>query len=257
MKKAVSIQTMFTNLPFYERFAEARKAGFDLVEFGDWTQLDLGRVAEELAANNLRLSSVMGADTFDLTDPDVGEEFLEYLSQSIAVAKSFACRNLIVQSADKRGDDERGDASPTDSADFSGRAAATRALMDAAKKAERAGATLFLKPMPMRGRSFSYLHTNPSAGSVVKVINSPALRLLFSITHMRTMDDDSVAALRKYKDQVGYVHVGAAAPGSGDIDPRLVKTILEKELGYDGIIGFVLTAGENGRVWLEQAAAAF
>ena len=261
MEKAVSIQAMFTDLPFYERFGKARRAGFSLVEFGDWTKLDLSRVTEELAAHALGLWAITGADTFSLTDPDTRGGFLEYLSQSIAVAKSFGCRNLIIQSADKDDDTAEFNTEPTESADFTSRAAATRTLMEAAQKAERAGVTLFLKPAPMLAGSLSYLHTNSSAGSVVKVINSPALRLLFDISLMRKMEDDIVSTFRRYKDYIRYVHIGDANDSlpadCGEANLRLIKTALEKDLAYDGAVGFVFNAGRNEQLCLNEIAAVF
>ena len=261
MKKAVSIQTMFTDLPFYERFGRARRAGFGLVEFGDWTKLDLSRVTEELAAHTLGLWAITGADKFSLTDPDIRGEFLEYLSQSIAVAKSLGCRNLIVQSADREDDDPEFGADSTESADFTGRAAATRTLMEAAGKAERAGVTLFLKPAPMLAGSLSYLHTNSSAGSVVKVTNSPALRLLFDVGVMRKMEDDIVSTFRRYKDYIRYVHIGGANDSlpadCGGANLHLIKTVLENDLAYDGAVGFVFNASENELLCLNEIAAVF
>ena len=100
MDKAVSIQSMFTDAPFYERFGRAGRAGFTHVEFGKWTELDLSRVREELSASGVRLYAMTGADSFALTDPAIRKEFHEYLSQSIAVAKVIGCGNLIIRSAE-------------------------------------------------------------------------------------------------------------------------------------------------------------
>lgn len=250
MEIAAPLQTMFTDAPFYERFGKAGRAGFTLVEIGDWTRLDLSRVTEELSRHSLRLAAMTGADAFSLIDPAAHGEFLEYLSQSLAVAKSFGCERLIVQSADRGTEPAEPPASPAESADFTGRAAAAQALMDAADKAARAGVTLLLKAAPATGQSFSYLHTNSSAGSLVKVINSPALRLLFTFSLSRPIEDAAVSTFRKYQEYVGHVHVGEA-------NLRVIGSVLADGFGYDGTVGLMVSTKGEEEKRIEEIRSVF
>lgn len=250
MKKSLSIQTMFEDRPFYERFALARSAGFDFVEFGDWTDLDFTRVTDELRANGLRLGSIAGSLEHALDDPDRREDFLEFLSQSIAVAKSFACGNLIIEPG--------GDplACRTDGGDFTRIAAVTRALIDAAEKARRAGVTLMLKPISTRRNPRALIHTTAAAVEVVKVVNSPDLRLLYDVTQMQAMEGDIIATIRKYRDLIGYVQIGddchAADLEDGEINLRHFLRVLIDELGYNGIVGFLCRGGSGEENGLER-----
>lgn len=41
MKKSICIEKLFVDLPFYDRFAKVREAGFDYIEFGSWEQHDV------------------------------------------------------------------------------------------------------------------------------------------------------------------------------------------------------------------------
>ncbi len=260
MEKALSLQSMFTDVPFYERFGKARPAGFHLVELGGWTELDLSRVREELSARGLRLYAMTGADRFSLTDPAVREAFHEYLSQSIAVAKSFGCGNLIVRPEGGSFGSAPAQASPADSADFTGRAAAVQTLMEAAGKAERAGVRLLLKPGPASGCAGQYLRTNSSAGSLVKVVNSPALRLLYMIDPARGMEDGAAATFAKYRNQVGHVHVGDGeerTEGAAFLTERLrsIERVLENDFQYGGAIGFDFRAGANEAACLAAITA--
>lgn len=260
MEKTVSLQSMFTNLPFYERFGRAKQAGFDQVELGGWTELDLSRVRKEIAASGVRLHALTGADSFDLTDPAIREEFHEYLSQSVAVAKGLGCGNLIVQSAGNADAGADPQASPADSADFTGRAAAVQTLMEAAEKAERAGVRLLLKPGTMRP-AVAPLHTNSSAGSLVKVIQSPALRLLFTIEPAQWAGGGIEAAFGKYSKQIGYVHIGGEgkekAGGFWRTKLRPVRDVLQKGLGYKGGIGFDFRPDGGEEACLTEIADVF
>lgn len=234
MKKSLSIQAMFRDLPFYERFGKVREAGFDMVEFSGWTDLDLSRVTEELQKNSLQLASISGIDRHSLIDPDHREDFLEFLSQSIAVAKSFNCRNLIIETG------AAGDVKPLAHAnhdEFVKASAATRVLGDAAVKAARAGVTLYLKPVRFGDTRTIGLEPIPSSGDVVKMINSPALRLLLDTAQTRVLSGGAEGAIRDFRDIIGYIHVGSDGK-SADIDklPALRQTL--DAIRYDGYLGF-------------------
>lgn len=236
MKKSLCIETLFLELPFYERFRAVRDAGFSSVEFGDWTELDLKKVEDLLKEYDLELSAMAGARSHSLGAPEQRDDFLEFLSQSIAVAKSFGCRNLVIATDAETGScGEKGVHSQ-----YTRIAAATRALMDAVAKAERAGLMLLLKPVSTDCNPDSSMHTTPSAGDIVRVVNSPNLRLLYDVTQMQAMEGDIIRTVRKYRDVIGYVHIGDL-PGKGcEINLELFKRVLIEELRYDGYIGFAL-----------------
>lgn len=235
MKKSLSIETMFLDYSFYDRFRLVREAGFDYVEFGVWTDLDLQRIRELQSEYLLHIAGIAGDRGHALTIPDAREDFLEYLSQSVAVARYFNCPNLIITSnADAEG---AGGGDPSIS-DFTKIAAATRALLDASKQAERAGITLLLKPIGIHPGPNASVNPTPSAGDVVRVVNSARLRLLYDVTKMRDVEGDILQTVRKYRDLIGYVHIGGELDGDGDIDLRWFKKVLVDELAYDGFVGF-------------------
>lgn len=230
MKKSISIETMFGDLPFYDRFGKVREAGVDWVEFSGWTELDFSRITEELQQNRLGLASMAGSDRHSLVDPDQRDDFLEFLSQSIAVAKSFDCRNLIIETGADGGSTPLANASRDD---FVKASAATRTLDDAARKAARAGVTLYLKPVRLGLTRTIGMESLPSAGDVVKVVNSPALRLLLD-TRQAALDEGADAAMRRFRELVGYVHIGMKL---GPEELAGFRRVLE-EVGYAGTVGF-------------------
>lgn len=242
MKKSLSVETMFDDVPFYDRFAMVRAAGFDWVEFSAWTSLDFTRITDALAEHRLRLASIAGAEGQSPADPNQRDEFLEFLSQSIAVAKSFNCTNLIIETGAQG---VSGRLAAASREDFGKASAATRTLDDAARKATRAGVTLYLKPVRDGKTRTLGLDTIPSSGEVVRMVGSPALRLLMDVG-TAGMVGGADGALQRYGDLIGYVHIGDnAVPALPSIRQALTTN------GFDGFVGFSARA-ESGDPLIEQ-----
>ncbi|MDR1745531.1 MAG: hypothetical protein LBS30_07250 [Planctomycetota bacterium] len=225
MKKSLCIETMFGDAPFAERFAKTRAAGFDFVEFSDWTNLDITRAGELLLENRLALTSISGARNHFLDDPDQREDFLEFLSQSIAVAKSFACSNIVVACESGSG----------------GRAPIIDALTAASRKTARAGMTLLVRPDT--AGSGDRACGPQSIGDAVNALSSPSLRLLYETRRDGDADETALDTLRKYRDVVAYIRVC----GDPDTYSRLRRALTE-ELDYNGVVGFRIdTVGREER----------
>lgn len=55
-KKDIHIESLYTEMPFEERFVAAKADGFDYVEMWGWDDKDLPRVKQLLDANDLKLA---------------------------------------------------------------------------------------------------------------------------------------------------------------------------------------------------------
>lgn len=240
IQKSLSLDALFAELPFYQRFDAVRAAGFDQVEIGAWTELELSTVSEKLAANRLRLSALVGANRLSFAQQAERDDFLEHLSQSIAVAKSFDCRNLIL--AQSGGSGLPGCAEN----DYTCAAAAFRTLLDASDKAARAGVTLHLKSIG-DGTPGGVVAATQAAGDVVRMVNSPSLRLLYVAPPAQMTRQNIPDAIHRHRDVIGYVHVcgevgmeeeGTASHAGGH------GRVLSDVMGYDGVVGFACR-GEN------------
>lgn len=214
MEKALSLDRAYRDTPFYERFALAAAAGFDHIEFGAWSDLDLTRVAEEMKRHNLRLLSLCGSDGHNLANHETHSKFMEHLSQSMAVGKLFGCTQIIIETHIGAS----GAPSPAAAADTSviarddlkNAAIATRVLMAVAQKAERTGITLYLKPPNDIAGNYGFLSVMRLSGNVVGAVNSPALRLLLDSTYLWKFrsDPDAANVMRRIQPFVGYIHMG-------------------------------------------------
>ncbi|MCD7897714.1 MAG: sugar phosphate isomerase/epimerase [Planctomycetaceae bacterium] len=236
MRKSISVQTMFVDVPLYERFGKAREVGFDFVELSDWTQLDLTRVRQELDRHRLHVSAVGGSGRESLMNPSDRDNFIEYLSQSCAVAKTFMCQNIVLDAKPSVEPTGRPGAKPTEVQLV---AAAALALQEASAKAIRTGMSLFLRPLCINPRLHDTVQNVKNTGDIVRVVNSPVVRVCLDCAGLPLASEpvrDTLVALR---DLVGYVHVG------NESAERLkeIGAALRELIRYEGFVGF--TAGGN------------
>lgn len=246
MIKSVSIEKLFTDRPFYDRFRAVRDAGFDHLEFTVWTQYDLDRVDALLKEFGLTLASMSGDRAHSIIHPDERQPFLDFLAQSLDAANRLRCGHLVIHS---NAIDETGKMSERTFSNYAKIASATRTLMEAAKMAESAGVTLLLEAVSTTVKAGYYLHTSESTGDIVRVVDSPRVRLLYDVYHMQLMEGNITNTLRKYHDILAYVHIadvpGRHEPGTGEINFASVKKVLFGELGFAGVVGFEMgPAGE-------------
>ncbi len=244
MKKSLSMETLFGEEAFYDRFRRAGQAGHGYVEFGRWTELDLTRVKDALAENKLRLASLEGGMEPALGDAARQGFFLEHLSQSIAVGIFLSCSNVML---------EGGFALPPGATGAGeGLENAKRLLQSAAEKAARSGVTLYLKPHPDRGGDGSaatlaaaFAAAAGKAAELLRAVATPALRLALDFGHLPAVSPADADALVKmaerFRDILGYIQLGDAnLPCLGDLGRGL-----RERLGYDGFVGFCLHGGEG------------
>ena len=68
-QKSACIETLYTELPFLERFHAAKADGFDFVEFWSWTDKDLAAVKAAADAAGVGISGFNGDAELSLIDP--------------------------------------------------------------------------------------------------------------------------------------------------------------------------------------------
>jgi len=241
MRKSICTETLFQELPFYERFQAVREAGFEHLEFWSWEDKDVGRVADLLGQHRLRLASLSGDRPHSLILPEERGPYLDYLARSLAVAGRLGCRHIVLHSNGIEGGRVTSDGSGTSYARKV--ASMTRTLTEAARLAETAGVLLVLEALSNRSLPGYFLTGTAESADIVRVVGSPYLKILYDIWHMQQMEGDLVRHLTECFDVLGYVHIGDAPerqePGTGEINfDRIMRTLAG--LGYDGVLGFEL-----------------
>lgn len=243
MKWSANIEVMYKELPFEERFAAARKDGFEYVEFWDWNNKDLDRINKLLSDNELKISAMSGDGPISMCDPERGAEYIDFIKQSVEAAKRINCPVLIVHSNELLPEPQQYAAETFDQySDTVKTLAMYRTLAAMAPIAEEAGVTFCLEALNVETDHLgNFLKYTRDSAEITSMVGSPNIKVLYDAYHMYLNEGKICETLTKYLDNIGYIHIadapGRAEPGTGAINYRKVFELL-KELGYAGVIGF-------------------
>ena len=258
MKKSICIEKIYLEHDFYERFNQVAQAGFDCVEFGYWPGRDIARIKDACEKNSLTVTAFSADFKASLIVPDDHDAFLEYMAQSIEVAKTLECKNLVIhsQAMDDTGSFTHDGSGLSDTVKLY---SAALTAQDAAKLAEQAGVTLVLEAVNNISKPGYYMTTSRFTGDLCKVVGSPNLKILYDIWHMQQMEGNMVENLRRYADVLGYIHVGDCPerhePGTGEINFDKIKRVVCDELGLDVVWGFELDPEINSADCVQKLKA--
>ena len=243
MIKSLNLETVFTQLNFYDRFEQARNAGFEVVEFWSWDDKNLDKIKDLCTQYNLSISGFSGDKDYSIIDLDHSAKYIEYVEQSIEAAKFLNCKNLIIHS-NALGDGGVVVNHYTEKTFSEKISAMAIVLLKLAPIAQRAGITLNMEALNTQlDHVGNFLEYTSDAVSVVKAVNSQNVKILYDIYHMQLNEGKIINTIKKYIDYIGYVHVadvpGRAEPGTGEINYANVFKAF-KETNYGGTIGFEL-----------------
>lgn len=241
LKFTPCIEMMFRSLPFSERFAAVRAAGFDCAEFWGYTDKDLDATAAAAKESNIIITSFcVGSEDAELAalyrekallHPESAAIFVRVVEASIPVAKRLGVPSLIVTTGQERGDVSH----------ELQRAYVTECLRAAAPLFEKAGITAVLEPLNILTDHKGYfLSSGYEAFDIVREVNNPRVKVLYDIYHQQITEGNLIPNIRANIDLIGHFHVadnpGRHEPGTGEINYKNVFAAIDA-LGYEGYIG--------------------
>ena len=240
MKFGACIDTLYTELPWYDRIAAAAADGFDAVEFWDWRNLDLEKTAECARKAGILISGFNGDADFSPVDPTHFEPYLAQLNRSLDAAKALGAPSVTIHS-NALGE---GGAVVNHYDELSHTVklcSMYRTLAAAAKMAEASGICLNLEGLNVHTDHMgNFLRETQMAAEVVRLIGSPRLKVLYDVYHMQINEGSLCDNIRAYGDTFGHIHIadvpGRHEPGTGEINYVRVLKCLDS-VGYDGIVG--------------------
>ena len=245
MKYSVNIEVIYKEMPFAERFAAAKRDGFDYVEIWDWDSKDLDELVTLCQKHEVKISCMGGDGPISLCDPAHGDEYLAYLRKSLQVAQQVGCKLLAVHSNELLPEPQQyaADLFPEYS-DAEKTMAMYRSLAAIAPEAEAAGVTLCLEALNVETDHLgNFLKYTKDAAEIVQMVDSPSVKILYDAYHMYLNEGKIIETTRKYKDLIGCIHIadapGRGEPGTGCINYRAVLKDLYDN-GYEGMIAFEL-----------------
>jgi hydroxypyruvate isomerase len=260
MRFAVNVSILFKEVPFLERFARARAAGFGAVEFWWPAGEDLGDVRAAVrdaglavALINFDAGNMPAGDRGLLSDPDRAQLFRDNVPVALELAQDLGCRRLNalvgLELAPERREEQL--------------ALARENVGWAADRAAEVGAEVLIEAVNTFENGPYLLHTTRQAAAFVRAVGRPNVTLQYDAYHMQRMEGNLVATLREHIGEIAHVQVadspGRGEPGTGEINYPFVLAALE-ELGYDGYVGLeynpTTAATEDSLGWLPEPVRA-
>ena len=254
MKKCACIDTLYTEIDFYERFKAAKNDGFELVEFWDYRNRDLNKMKKSAEDAGITISGFNGDADFSLVDPTHKDDYLKYLKQSLETAKFLGALSVTIHS-NALGDGGIVVNHYTELSHTTKLCSMYDILSKAAKMAESYKIRLNLEALNITTDHVgNFLENTDMAVDMIKLINSDYLKILYDAYHMQLNEGKICDTITKSIDYIGHIHIadapGRNEPGTGEINYKNIFKCLETQ-GYKYGIGFELFPKTNTQVAVE------
>jgi hydroxypyruvate isomerase len=234
---AANLSMMFNELPFLDRFAAARSAGFEGVEFLFPYDFPATALRERLSGEGLTqvLFNMPPGDWAHgergiASIPGRQSEFHESVKKALDYAAALDCRQThcmagIVPSG----------VSPTTAT-----AVYAANLAWAAEQAKPAGVRLVIEPINHRDMPGYFLNTQAQGAAIVEAIGRDRLGLQFDVYHVQVTEGDITKRMEQFMPLIAHMQIADVParnePGTGEIGWSYVFRRMD-ELGYQGWVG--------------------
>lgn len=248
MKFGVCIDTLYTELNWYDRFAAAKADGFDAVEFWDWRIHDLEKTAECAKKVGILISGFNGDSDYSLVDPTHMEAYMADLEKSLEAAKILGAPSVTIHS-NALGQGGVVVNHYNELSDTVKLCSMFRTLSAATALAGKHDIQLNLEGLNVHtDHEGNFLRETRMAAEIVRLIAHPKLKILYDVYHMQINEGSICDNILSYGDTFGHVHIadvpGRHEPGTGEINYVKVLKCLNSN-GYTGIVGCELFPREN------------
>lgn len=238
---------LFTELPFLERFAAAKEAGFDAVEVLSPYDVNAQDIVSELAKNDLKMVLIncpppnyTGGDQGFAAIPGLEDRFRNDFHRALRYARTLGATHLHLMSGAAQGD------------------AAKATFIDNLRwaAAEAPNQSLTIEPINNDTLPGYFLNSFDLGHAVVKAVDAPNLRLQFDTYHAAKITGDVLGTWEAMRKITVHVQVAQmpdrTEPDRGEIDyPAFFATL--DAAGYDGWVAGEYkprTQTETGLGWI-------
>ena len=251
---AANLTMLFTELPFLDRFAAARKAGFKAVEFLFAYAWPAQQIKDLLDANQLQLVlHNLPAGDWDAGErgiachPNRVQAFREGVTQAIAYATTLGVKqlNCLVGKL------------PSNASSLEIDQTVIENLRFAASALREHDIALLIEPINTFDIPGFYLSRTQQALDLIEKVGADNLFVQYDIYHMQRMEGEIAATLSKHLSRIRHVQLadnpGRNEPGTGELNYRFLFQHLDA-IGYTGWIGCEykpLGQTEAGLGWIE------
>jgi hydroxypyruvate isomerase len=234
---AANLSMMFTEVPFLDRFALAREAGFDAVEFLFPYAYQSGEIAERLRRHQLQLvlfnlppGDWDAGDRGMACDPARVDEFRAGVPAALDYAAALGVGRLHCMAGKPPA------TLPRDAA----HATYVDNLRYAADLARPRGIDLLIEPINHFDMPGYFLSRSAQALEIIAEAARPNLFLQYDIYHMQRMEGELSNTIRANLPMIKHMQIadtpGRHEPGTGEINYRHLFALIDA-LGYTGWLG--------------------
>lgn len=234
---AANLSMMFNEIPFLDRFAAARKAGFEGVEFlfpYDWPAAELRtRLNGEgltQALFNMPPGDWSQGERGIASLPGRQGEFRESVKKALDYAAALDCRLLHCMAG----------IVPAEMSLTTATAVYAANLAWAAEHAQPAGVRLVIEPINHRDMPGYFLHTQAQGAAIVDAIGRDRLGLQFDVYHVQVTEGDITKRMEQFMPIIAHMQIADVParnePGTGEIGWTFVFRRMDA-LGYQGWVG--------------------
>lgn len=255
LKFAANLAFLFTEEDFLQRFAAARKAGFDAVEFPFPYAHEQSKLADaiktagvEVALFNLPAGDWIKGERGIACHPGRQAEFRDGVGAAIEYARLLHVPKINCLSG----------VAPADADPDLVLSTFVENLGYAADELAKEGILLVMEPINTRTIPGFYLNTTAQSLDIMREVGSGNLKIQYDIFHMQIMEGDLAKTIEAELPQIGHIQFADVPdrhePGSGEINFDFLFERIDA-LGYDGWIGAEYTPAKStldGLGWLKK-----
>ncbi len=236
-KFAANLTMLFNELPFLNRFAAAKAAGFSGVEYLFPYDFEKAVLREQLlqhgltqVLHNLPAGNWGAGERGIAIFPDRVDEFRDGVLRAIDYAKALDCRQVNCLAG----------VAPAGADVFELNEVLLKNLRFAADALAREDIRLLIEPINTLDISGFFLSRTEQAVQILSDVRSDNLFIQYDIYHMQVMEGDIARTLQKHLARIAHVQLAdnpsRNEPGTGEINYSFLFRHLD-EIGYRGWVG--------------------
>lgn len=237
LKFAANLSMLYPNRPFLARFAAARAAGFDAVEFLFPYEFGYQAIRQQLDEQRLQVvlfniapGDYATGERGTLSHPHRRADFQRTLQEALTYAHHLGSPRVHVMVGNRL--PELPYAAQFDTT--------LENLAWAAPLAAAAGVTLVIEPLNATDQPRYLIHTTAEGMAIVEAANHPFVRLQYDVYHAQMTEGNLINTIQRHLPFIGHMQIsdvpGRHEPGTGEINYPAIFAALE-QLGYAGYIG--------------------
>ncbi|GLB60530.1 hydroxypyruvate isomerase family protein [Cytobacillus sp. NCCP-133] len=213
---SVNLSTVFTEVPFLERFRKAAEAGFSSVECQFPYAYTIEEIRKELDQNRLSMELLNlppgnweKGDRGLAADPNRIEEFKRSVTEGIRYANGLGVKKIHCMAGVVSASSEKEKAAQV----------YKKNLYYAGLGMGKAGISLLIEPINTNDMPGYFLNDIGQAAEIIKVVNLQNVKLQFDFYHIERIHGNPLSFYQKYTDLTAHVqiadHPGRHEPGTG------------------------------------------